>query len=95
MRAGLVTGILTTLLAASPAAAQTQNLGVDAVQAALRRGDRVQIVTRDGAIVGGAFDGVSGSVVRIVRQRTAVDVALARIDRVRRARREGDGVPGR
>jgi hypothetical protein len=86
----LAAAIVATLLL-TPADAWAQSSSLGSLDTTLRRGDRVQVIGRDGAVVEGDFDGVSGGSLRVIRRRTAVELPDRQIARVRRRRHEPDG----
>ena len=88
----LVAAMIAVILATSPADAQEQGQSLGEVQTRLRRGDRIRVVDHNGAVIEGRFEGISGSSLRLVRKATALELPEAQINRIRKARRESDGI---
>jgi hypothetical protein len=86
-----VAAIIAVIFAASPAEAAGQEAFRD-VQQTLRHGDRIRVDDRSGAVVEGRVEGMSGSSIRVLRKDHVIELPEEQIGRIRRMRREPDGV---
>ena len=83
---------LAVFLTTTPADASAQVRSLEEAQQELQRGDQVQVIDDSGAIVGGRFDGASGSSLRLLRRGAILEFRSAQISRIRKARDESDGI---
>jgi hypothetical protein len=92
MRFGLAVAIIAVTLATSSAGAQEPVGSLEEVQKTLRPGDRIRVDDGDGTMVDGHFGSISGSSLRLLRQGAVIELPETQISRIRRTRRESDGI---
>ena len=91
MRDAILRAVLLMLLTGSIAEAQSGSRAAE-LERRLSPGQRVKVLTIDGARLEGRVDTLSTSAVRLTNGRTRRELAVEQLQQVKRQRPEGDGV---